>query len=106
MPAPVPPGPRAAPFGLPFIRRFQTDPLRFITEVGQTYGDLAYFRMGPVRACFVNSPDLIREVLIAATFLQRFRLRLVPDQAQEIEPEPLLAIRPKGGLRMVISAGR
>ena len=60
----IPPGPRGHLFGLTLARRLATDPLNFITEVGRTYGDLAFFRMGPVRAYLVNHPDLIREVLV------------------------------------------
>ncbi|MGD9723242.1 MAG: cytochrome P450 [Pirellulales bacterium] len=62
--ASYPPGPTGGFFGINLARRFRNDPLGFITEVGRTYGDLAYFRMGPVRAYFVNSPPLIREVLV------------------------------------------
>lgn len=60
----VPPGPRGGFFGLSLARRFVADPLGFITDVGRTYGDIAYFRMGPIRAALVNHPDLIREVLV------------------------------------------
>jgi cytochrome P450 len=48
---------------LTLARRMATDPLDFITEVGREFGDLAYFRMGPVRAYLVNHPDLIREII-------------------------------------------
>jgi len=60
-----PPGPKDALLGLNLARKFRSHSLAFITEVGRTYGDLAYFRMGPVRAYFVNNPQLIREVLVA-----------------------------------------
>lgn len=89
MTAPLPPGPRAAPFGLPFIRRFQTDPLAFITEVGQTYGDLAYFRMGPVKACFVNSPELFREILVTRAKLFR-KQQMALDALRQVDGEGLV----------------
>jgi cytochrome P450 len=59
-----PAGPKDHVLGLTFAKRFRHTPLKFITEVGRTYGDLAYFRMGPMRAYFVNHPRLIREVLV------------------------------------------
>ncbi len=59
-----PPGPKGTFFGATLARRFRTDPLGFITELGRDYGDLAYARMGPVRAYFAVHPDLIREVLV------------------------------------------
>ncbi len=40
-----PPGPKDAFFGFSLARRFRSDPLQFLTEVGRTYGDLAYFRI-------------------------------------------------------------
>jgi cytochrome P450 len=60
-----PPGPKDALAGLTLARRFRARPLDFITELGQTYGDLAYFRIGPLRFYVVNNPQLIREVLVA-----------------------------------------
>ncbi len=59
-----PPGPKGTFFGINLARRFRGEPLEFITDIGRTFGDLAYFRMGPIRAYFVNNPQLIREVLV------------------------------------------
>jgi cytochrome P450 len=59
-----PPGPKGHLLGLNLARRFRGDPLAFISEIGRSYGDIAYFRMGPVRAYFVNHPKLIRETLV------------------------------------------
>jgi cytochrome P450 len=50
--------------GFNLARRFRADPLGFMSAVGRDYGDLASFRMGPLRVCLVNSPQLIREVLV------------------------------------------
>ena len=47
-----------------FARRFRADPLGFMCAVGRDYGDLASFWMGPLRVSLVNSPPLIREVLV------------------------------------------
>jgi cytochrome P450 len=60
-----PDGPRDWFFGATMAMRFRRAPLEFIREVCGTYGDIAYFRMGPIRAYFVNNPQWIREVLVA-----------------------------------------
>ena len=62
--ATYPAGPRDRLGGLTLALRFRKKPLEFITEIGRTYGDLAYFRLGPIRAYVVNQPRLIREVLV------------------------------------------
>jgi cytochrome P450 len=59
-----PPGPRDYFLGATIARRFRQHMLEFVTEMGRAYGDLSSVRMGPLRAYFVNSPPLIREVLV------------------------------------------
>ena len=59
-----PAGPKDYLLGLTLARQFRNHTLQFITDVGRTYGDMAYFRMGRVRAYVVNHPQLIREVLV------------------------------------------
>lgn len=85
----LPPGPTDGLFGLSFIRRFMKDPLAFITEVGQRYKDLACFRMGPVRACFVNNPELIREVLVTRAKIMRKQRRAL-DVLRQVDGEGLV----------------
>jgi cytochrome P450 len=70
-----------------------TDPLDFITEVGRDYGNLAYFRMGPVRAYLVNHPDLIREVLVTK------------GRQFQKEPHSLDTLRQVDGEGLVITEG-
>jgi cytochrome P450 len=41
-------------------------------------------------------------ILILATVLRRFRLKLAPGQGEAV-PEPLISIRPRGGLRVAIT---
>jgi cytochrome P450 len=55
------------------------------------------FGAGP-RTCIGNTLAIMEIVLVAATVLQRYRMTL--DQ-QTVEPELEIALRPKGGLRMI-----
>jgi cytochrome P450 len=40
------------------------NPLRYVTHLAETYGDLAFFRVFNSRLYLVNQPSLIREVLV------------------------------------------
>ena len=79
------------------------DPERFspvrIDEIPQH----AYipFGGGP-RVCIGEKFAMMEMILIVATVLQKMRVKLAADQG-EIEPEPLIAARPKGGLRIAVS---
>ncbi len=59
-----PAGPKDLFFGITLAGQLRNNTLQFITEVGRTYGDIAYFRMGPMRTYVVNNPQLIRDVLV------------------------------------------
>jgi len=49
----------------PILYRGQTfDPLAFELNSALTYGDLAYWQIGPMKAYQLNSPDLIRRILV------------------------------------------
>ncbi|MGQ0633463.1 MAG: cytochrome P450 [Planctomycetaceae bacterium] len=84
-----PPGPTGKFLGLSLVREFAVDPLGFITRLGRTYGDMAWFRMGPVRAFLVNHPDLIREVLVtkAKCFVKE---RRTLDTLRQVDGEGLV----------------
>jgi cytochrome P450 len=43
-------------------------------------------------------------MLILASLAQRFRLRLAPDQ--KVEPQGLITLRPRHGMKMVIERRR
>lgn len=59
----IPPGPRCLLPGY-HLFAFRRDPLRFLTELARTYGDVAQFFVGPQRVVLFNHPDLIKEVLV------------------------------------------
>lgn len=60
----LPPGPQDSFLGMSFVRRFQRDPLEFTLGLARDYGDIVSYRMGPIRACQLNQPELIHELLV------------------------------------------
>jgi len=57
----LPPGPRTGYFDWSLARRLQIERLDYPLELARTYGDLAYFHLGPVHLYFANHPDLVKE---------------------------------------------
>jgi cytochrome P450 len=57
------PGPKDHSFGLSLARRMQSELLQFSQEMAAEFGDLAFFRVGPLKICLLNHPDLIHEAL-------------------------------------------
>src|SRR5215470_14058686 len=43
---------------------FAFDPLAFAVDNAQKFGDIAYYRVGPLRIYQLNSPELIRQILV------------------------------------------
>jgi cytochrome P450 len=60
---PPPPGPRGLPV-LGCALDFRRDPLGFFTLLARRWGDVAGFRLGVLRCCLVNHPDLIEALLV------------------------------------------
>ncbi|MBC6366461.1 cytochrome P450 [Algoriphagus sp. AK58] len=58
----LPPGPKSI-FPLANLLRFRKDSLGFLREIGQEFGDVVHFKMGPLRVVLLNHPEYIREVL-------------------------------------------
>jgi len=77
------------------------DPERFAPERAAARPRYAYlpFGGGP-RICIGAGFAMQEAMLILATVVQRYRLRLAPGQ--RIEPMGLITLRPKGGLLMVL----
>jgi len=77
------------------------DPERFAADRVEQMTPGAYipYGLGP-HLCIGASFASMQMLLTVVTVLQRFRLALVPGHGP-VEPEPHIAIRPKGGLQMV-----
>jgi cytochrome P450 len=75
------------------------DPERFTPDRSVSRPRFAYvpFGGGP-RQCIGNSFALTEAQLVLATVAQHYRLRMVPGQV--VEPEPLMTLRLRHGLRM------
>jgi cytochrome P450 len=79
------------------------DPERFTAEAKSKRAKFTYFPFGAgVRQCIGESFAWMEGVLVLATFLQKWKLRLVPNQC--VEPQPLITLRPKYGMRMQVEA--
>jgi cytochrome P450 len=88
--------------------RFFPDPLRFEPERFSAQAKaqrlkFAYFPFGAgARQCIGESFAWMEGVLILAMLAQKWRLRLVPGH--RVEPQPLITLRPKYGMRMQVEA--
>jgi cytochrome P450 len=81
------------------------DPERFAPGHVEQIKPHAYFPFGAgPHVCIGNTFALVEMTLITATVLRRFRLEFAPDQPADVEPHALLALRPKGGLRLRIAS--
>src|SRR5579863_3008417 len=79
------------------------DPERFTPEAKSRRTKLTYFPFGAgVRQCIGESFAWMEGVLLLATLAQKWKLNLVPGH--RVEPEPLITLRPKYGMRMVVEA--
>jgi cytochrome P450 len=75
------------------------DPERFTPEAKASRPKLAYFPFGAgPRQCIGESFAWMEGVLALATIGQKWNLRLA--EGQKVEPQPLITLRPKYGLRM------
>jgi cytochrome P450 len=83
----------------PEPKRF--DPLRWTPEATAARPKFSYFPFGAgVRQCIGEGFAWTVGVLVIATIAQRWRMRLVPGHP--VEMEPLITLRPKHGMRMIL----
>jgi cytochrome P450 len=77
------------------------DPDRFLPEHVATRPKYAYFPFGGgPRMCIGSEFAIMEGVIALAMIAQQFRLRPVPGH--EVELEPLITLRPRGGLPMLL----
>src|SRR5258708_10537042 len=77
------------------------DPERFTPEAKSRRTKLTYFPFGAgVRQCIGESFAWMEGVLLLATLAQKWKLKLVPGH--RIEPQPLITLRPKYGMKMIM----
>jgi cytochrome P450 len=77
------------------------DPERFSAEAKAQRMKFTYFPFGAgARQCIGESLAWMEGVLILATLGQKWKLRLVPGHP--VEPQPLITLRPKYGMRMQV----
>jgi cytochrome P450 len=85
-----------------FERPLEFDPSRWEPGRVESISQYAWlpFGAGP-HACIGQLLAMNEMTLVVATVLSRYRLEFAPGQSRDVSPEPLLAIRPRGGLQMV-----
>ena len=84
-----------------FPNPLRFDPERFTAEARARRTKFTYFPFGAgFRQCVGESFAWMEGVLVLATLAQRWKLRLFPEH--RVEPEPLITLRPKFGMRMIV----
>jgi len=79
------------------------DPERFTPEAKARRMKFTYFPFGAgFRQCIGESFSLMEGVPLLATLGQKWKLRLVPGH--RVEPEPLITLRPKYGMKMLVDS--
>ncbi len=79
------------------------DPERFTPEAKMRRTKFTYFPFGAgFRQCIGESFAWMEGVLLLATLGQKWKMKLVPGHP--VEPEPLITLRPKYGMRMQLEA--
>jgi cytochrome P450 len=84
-----------------FPEPFQFDPERWTPAARETRPKFSYFPFGGgPRLCIGEHFAWMEGVLVLATLAQQWRLRLVPGHP--IELQPLVTLRPKYGMKMIL----
>jgi cytochrome P450 len=93
-----------APWVTHRLPEYWSEPERFRPErfaEGEPRADFAYFPFGAGPRTCIGMPFAMLEArLLLATILQRFTPRLAPGA--QVVPEPLITLRPRGGLPVVL----
>ncbi|REK19123.1 MAG: cytochrome P450 [Planctomycetota bacterium] len=85
-----------------FERPEAFEPQRWLPERVARRPKMSYFPFGGgPRVCIGNTFAMLEAVLVLATIAREWSMRLVPDQ--EIRMSPVLTLRPRYGIRVVLS---
>jgi cytochrome P450 len=80
---------------------FKFDPERWTAEAREARPKFAYFPFGGgPRVCIGEAFAWMEGALLIATIAQQWKMRLAPGH--RVEPKPMITLRPKYGMRMVI----
>jgi len=86
-----------------FPEPFEFDPERWTSEARESRPKFSYFPFGGgPRVCIGEQFAWMEGVLLIATIAQRWKMRLAPGQV--VEPKPMITLRPKYGMRMIVEA--
>jgi cytochrome P450 len=84
---------------------FRFDPERWTPAEREARPKFSYFPFGGgPRVCIGEGFAWIEGVLLIATIAQRWRMRLAAGE--KVEPKPMITLRPRGGIRMVVERRR
>ena len=83
----LPPGPKRKLLGGNFFT-FRRDPLKYLKNLVDEYGDVVFFRMGPQDVFFLNHPDYIKDVLVTRN--QNFKKGRALQRSKRLLGEGLL----------------
>ncbi|MDP1821769.1 MAG: cytochrome P450 [Archangium sp.] len=93
-----------SPWAIHRLPEFWTDPLAFdpdrwlVEDPRRAHGSYLPFSMGQ-RKCIGDTFATVEAQLILTTVMQKVHLSLVPGQT--FEPEPVITLRPRGGVHVV-----
>jgi cytochrome P450 len=82
---------------------FEFDPERWTPEARESRPKFSYFPFGGgPRVCIGEQFAWMEGILLIAALAQRWKMRLEPGQA--VEPKPMITLRPKYGMRMIVES--
>jgi cytochrome P450 len=86
-----------------FADPLRFDPERWRPEARESRPKFTYFPFGGGnRVCIGEHFAWMEGVLVVATVAQRWKMRLV--QGHRVEPHPIVTLRPKYGMKMIVSS--